>query len=152
LIHDIETPHSRSIDSDEDDEEDPSYQILRFSLARDDFHAITAPFQEPFITMWKAIMAEPMDKVGWNSSSFDDPREVANDIPMAGRRIDVQWLAHALNPTLPRGLGHRTTYYARCPMWKHLGGEDECLYSAMDAWATAHCYAGIRKALEARRV
>lgn len=151
LVHDIETPMSKFRD-DDDIDEDPSYTINRFSLARDDFKAITAPWQEPFITMYQQLAAEKMDKVGWNSDSFDDPREAFNGVPMSGRRIDVQWLWHFLQPTLPRSLGHVTTYYDRVPAWKSLSGTDEELYSALDARETAKCFVGAKKALEARRI
>jgi hypothetical protein len=155
LVHDLETPYSKSID-DDSDEEDPSYEILRFSLARDDFKAITAPYSEPYISLVKEIMGEPMPKVGWNSQDFDDPREYANGWPMRGKRIDGQWLWHFLQSTLPRGLGAVTTYYDRVPEWKSIGaGQDSEgaeLYSCMDSRETAKNFVGIKRALEARAI
>lgn len=153
IVHDIETPRSRKI-SEDSDEEDPSYQILRFSLARDDFKAISAPYQEPFVSMVKEIMGEPMPKVGWNSAQFDDLREKENGWPMKGKRIDAQWLWHFLQSTLPRSLGAVTAYYDLVPEWKSIGsaGEEEELYSCMDSRETAKCFVGIKKALEARTI
>jgi hypothetical protein len=153
IVHDIETPRSNHHD-DDDDDVDPSYQILRFSLARDDFHSITAPYQEPFISLVKELMGEPMPKVGWNSSYFDDDREAANGWPMVGKRIDAMWLWHFLQSTFPRSLGTVTTFYDRVPEWKSLGsaGDNEELYSAMDSREEWKCFVGIKKSLEARTI
>lgn len=155
LSHDIETPKSRISEDEDGDVEDESFQITRFSLARDDFKAITAPYQEPFITMLKEFLARyGGDRIGWNSDAFDDPREAANGWPMGGRRVDAQWLWNHLQKTLPRGLGFVSTFYDRTPEWKSLGsdGSDAELYSAMDARQCGKIYVGVKRALMGKRV
>jgi hypothetical protein len=155
LVHDIETAYSREHDED-DEEQDPSYEITRFSLANDRLQAITAPWQEPFITMlksWLGVTTLPL--VGWNSHEFDNPRERAAGWPIDGHRlVDARWLWHYLQPSYPQSLGAVTTFYDRVPEWKSLGsdGDDPELYSAMDARETAVCYLGIMKALGSRRL
>lgn len=158
LVHDIETAYGSRLDDEDEmdlEQRDASFRILRFSLADDQCRAITAPFQEPFISMWKVLMGDPvLDKIGWNSNDFDDPREAANGIETRGQRIDAQWLWNFLQKTLPRGLGLVSTFYDRVPEWKSFGSSQLSkqaeLYSAMDARQTAKNYLGIRKALEAR--
>lgn len=155
LAHDIETPKSKLTEDENGDIEDESFQLLRFSLARSDFKAITAPWQEPFITiLFEFLAGLGCPRIGWNSDAFDDPREAANGWPMTGRRIDAQWLWNHLQKTLPRGLGFVSPFYDRTPEWKSLGsdGSDPELYSAMDARQCGKIYVGVKKALEAKRL
>lgn len=155
IVHDIETPFSRRADEDED-EQDPSFTINRFSLGRQDGHAITASYQEPFISVLKDFLGRSgADRVGFNSDEFDDPREAANGWPMGGKRVDVRWLWHSLQPTLPSSLAFVSTLYTRVTEWKSIGstaGTDDELYSAMDAWATVQDYLGVVKALKGRKL
>ncbi len=156
ICWDLETPFSKKVDEDEG-EEDPSFTILRASMALDDFKAITFPWQEPFIGMFKQVMEETSgDKVGWNSEEFDLPRLWHNGISPAGRLVDAMWNWHFLQPTLPRGLGAVATLYDRVPEWKNLGSSQDIeqaeLYAAMDARQTAKNYVGIREQLRKRRI
>jgi hypothetical protein len=151
IVHDIETPRSKGFSEDENDE-DPSYEILRVSLGTAYASAVSVPYQEPYIGMIHWLLGKEMPKVGWNSSSFDDRREKANNWPMRGKRIDAMWLWHFLYSTAPRSLGAVAPFYTNVPEWKSLGstGPDQALYSAMDAWVTARCYRGICRELAGR--
>lgn len=155
ISHDIETPFSRKVDDEND--MDPSFEILRFSLADNYFRAITCPFIEPFVSIWREFAAHYEGvSVGWNSHEFDDPREHYNGVFIGGRRHDAQWIWHFMSPMLPRGLGHVSTYYDRVPEWKSIGSSQENenaeLYAAMDARQTAVNYAGMKRAMEGRAI
>lgn len=153
LVHDIETPFSRK--AAEDEEVDPSFEILRFSLARDDFNSITCPHTPPYVEVLKEFLAgTDCDRIGFNSREFDDPREKYNGWPMRGRRIDLRWLHHFLQPHLPQSLACCGSLYLDplIPEWKSIADEEEQLYSALDAWATAKVFVGVKRALEKRRL
>ncbi len=148
-----------TIDSGDDDEDSEavSFTIVRASAAiqcEGKPLAVTWPWQQPFTEMFEKLMAEHRGaKVFWNGQGFDLPRLREVGIVPAGELVDAMWLAHFLVSTLPRSLGHRSTYYTRIPEWKSIGafkGTDDELYSACDAWATAKCYLGICAALAAR--
>lgn len=156
LAHDIETPFSKKVDEDSD-EVDPSYEILRFSLATDQFKAITAPFTDDYANAWRELASTYRGGwVGWNSEHFDDPREASNGVSIDNLRYDAQWLHHFNSPMLPRGLGHVSTYYDRIPCWKHIGAgqdaDEAALYSAVDARQTMVNFLGIKRAMEARQL
>lgn len=149
---DLETEDSRG---DEEDLESESLVITRASLARDDFKAITFPWQEPFVGILVELLGSKIPVVTWNGHEFDLPRLYENGITVHGYHMDAMWLWHHLSPTLPRGLGFVSTFYDRVPEWKSIGsagGWDDELYSCMDARQTAKNFVGIKKALEGRRV
>ncbi len=156
ICWDLETPFSKKVD-EEEGEEDPSFTILRASMALDDFKATTFPWQEPFIGLFKQVMEETEnDKITWNGEEFDLPRLWHNGLSPRGRLVDAIWLWHFLQPTLPRGLGCVSTLYDRVPEWKSISSSQEAeqaeLYAAMDSRQTAKNYVGVREQLRKRRI
>lgn len=147
LAFDIETPESGKLDTEEEEEEDPSYQILRVSASWRVAEGISTPWCEPYISFWKAILFKAQEVVFWNHS-FDVPRLRAAGVQFGGTIVDAQWSWHFLQSDLKKKLGFVAPFFSDLAPWKHLAGSEPALYSAIDADATIRCHLGIKAALE----
>lgn len=152
LSYDIETPESADLDEEavENDIENISYNIVRASLCFEAGYAISFPWQEPFVTVAKRMLASCGSKRGWNSRLFDDPRLEANGVIIGGRRYDLMDGWHHLQPTLPKGLAFVAPFYGYDgEPWKHLSHSQPEMYSALDAHVTQLIGDGIERDLRA---
>lgn len=156
LAFDIETPYG-GIDSDSKDsefvaiEDDVSYTILRIGFSHREGWAITMPWQEPYCTLAKEILALPNPKVSWNGSGFDVPRLAANGAILGGPHFDAMHMWHALEPSLPMGLKYVATVFCPdMPPWRLQANTSPEWYNACDADVTLCCYGGIRRKLESQ--
>ncbi len=149
LSYDIETPESGKLDEEQVEEEDISYTIIRASFCYTSGQAISIPWQEPFITIAKRLLARATQRRTWNGRHFDDPRLRAAGCTFQGVHYDCMWGWHHLQPTLPRGLGFVTPFYGWTgEPWKHLNDAQPEWYSCCDADALHENGEGIERNLK----
>ena len=149
LSYDIETPESSNLDEEEVEKKGASFNIVRASLCFDaeSGYAASVPWQEPYISIMKAMLGSNGPKRVWNEH-FDNPRLEANGCPVRGRVYDSMWAWHFLQPTLPRALGFVAPFYDwTLGPWKHEGVENPAYYSCCDALALQQVADGIERDL-----
>lgn len=139
LSYDIETLESSSLDEEEVEEkdEDISYQITRISFcySGQDGHAISLPWQPPYIDIARRLLSSSGAKRVWNGN-FDNPRLAAANAPVQGRIYDSMWAWKFLQPTLPRSLGFVAPFYNWTgEPWKNTSSAEPEAYSCKDAHA-----------------
>jgi len=147
LAVDIETPEKLA-GKEEDELEDPSYQIIRINFAYHPDEGITVPWQEPYISYAKKLIEQAPTLCFWNER-YDVPRLRSAGISVDQRRVlDWMWGWHMLQSDLPRGLGFAAPFYSGFGAWKHLSGTNAGLYAAIDAVQTLRCSFGIARDLQ----
>lgn len=150
VVVDIETAMSTGKDEEELDD-DPSYQIVRVSMAFNTEEAVSVPWSPLYVDELAKVLACSNDKIFWHEN-YDVPRLELNGMIINGRIIDAMWVWHFLQPDLPRGLAHAATYYTDLPEWKSQAQAKPAWYSCCDAYATANVYIGVRKDLRQRGI
>lgn len=151
LAVDIETPDKQA-KTDEGElsvKQDRSYEIIRVNVGHSLSEGITVPFQGPYVTILKRLLASGCPKLFWNAS-YDCPRLKYHSVELGGESLDFMWAWHVLQSDLPRGLGFVAPFYSDQAPWKHLSGEDFGFYSAMDAVQTVRVSHGIAKDLQSK--
>lgn len=136
LTFDIETPESEGVDEDvvEEDLSRISFHITRASFCyASEVGGISIPWQEPFITPAKALLASNGPKRSWNGRLFDRPRLERNGCVLNGREYDLMDQWRHLHRTLPASVAFVAPFYLRMPPYKHLAHYQPEWYSAMDA-------------------
>lgn len=114
---------------------------------------IAFPWIEPYISIAKKILAAPNDKLGFNSYHFDDPKLEENGCVINGKRFDVMWYFHHVQPDLPRGLQNVASFYV--PIfgpWKHQASENLANYGCKDVDILQHIWATLPSAMRKQRV
>lgn len=93
LSYDIETPQSSKLDEEEIEKKGDTFNIIRISFCFDAErgYAVSVPWQEPYISIAKMMLASKGPKRTWNGSTFDDPRLEAAGAVINGRRYDMMW-------------------------------------------------------------
>ena len=150
LSYDIETPESSKLDEEEVEKKGTSFNIVRISFCFDAKrgYAASVPWQEPYISIIKMMLGSKGPKRSWNGSGFDDLRLEASQAAIHGRRYDIMWMWHFLQPTLPRALGFVAPFYNwTLGPWKHEGVENPAYYSCCDALATQLIGDGVERDL-----
>lgn len=147
LAFDIETPESGKLDTEEEEEEDPSYQILRVSFSWREFEGVSIPWCEPYISFCKNMLARALEVIFWNHQ-FDKPRLEAAGVVFGGVIVDAMNAWHFLQSDLKKKLGFVAPFFTDVSPWKHLAGAEPAYYSAKDGDVTIRCYNGIRTALK----
>lgn len=148
LAVDVETPESIT-GKEEDELEDPSYQIIRINFAYHPDEGITVPWQEPYITYSKKLIEAAPTLCFWNER-YDVPRLRSAGVTVHQDHVlDWMWGWHMLQSDLPRGLGFAAPFYSKYGAWKHLSGSNPGLYAAIDAVQTLRCAFGIARDLQA---
>lgn len=136
LAFDIETPYK---DEDEDDLDtdgdapDRSWHIERIGFAYDPYHALSIPWEAPYLAAIHTLLSSDGDKVVWNAG-FDVPRIRRSGVAINGVIHDGMVAWHILHTDLPKRLGFVATF--TCPFqpaWKHLSGARPAFYNATDA-------------------
>jgi uracil-DNA glycosylase family 4 len=136
LTFDIETPESEGVEEDvvEEDLSRISFHITRMSFCYDSaIGGISIPWQEPFITPAKQMLASTGPKRSWNGRLFDRPRLERNGCVLNGREYDLMDQWRHLHRTLPASVAFVAPFYLRMPPYKHLAHYQPEWYSAMDA-------------------
>jgi len=152
LAFDIETPRDDEAAEHEEMvfEDAASYTILMVSLAFKPYHAISIPWQEPFIGLLKEVFLEAPTTLVWNAA-FDVPRLIANGVHFGGAIIDDMLAWHWLEPALPMGLKWVATIL--CPdmqPWKLEMQKNFQWYNAADSDVLLRSHLEIQKSLEAQ--
>ena len=148
LAVDIETPDkAKKTDEGELKLSDRSYQILRVNFSYNTDEGITVPWQEPYISIIKRVLAAPGPKIFWNAP-YDVPRLRYNGASITHPIYDFMWAWHILQSDLPRGLGFVAPFYSRFGPWKHLSGIDPVRYAAIDGVQTLRLAYGISADLQ----
>lgn len=114
---------------------------------------IAFPWIEPYISIAKQILAGSNDKLGFNSYHFDDPKLIENGCEINGKRFDVMWYFHHIQPDLPRGLQNVASFYVpQFGPWKHLASENLANYGCRDVDILQHIWAKLPEAMRKHRV
>lgn len=148
LAVDIETPDKQA-KTDEGElsiKRDRSFEIIRVNVSNSTQQGVTVPFQGPYVTILKRLLALPGIKCFWNER-YDGPRLAYHGVAVGGDSVDFMWAWHVHQSDLPRGLGFVAPFYSDLPPWKHLSGEDFGHYSAMDAVQTLRIAHGVARDL-----
>jgi uracil-DNA glycosylase family 4 len=133
IFVDIETPNSMFMES-EDEAERFDIPVVQIQFSIREGHSIVMPWEEPYISIAKRILALPNAKAGWNLLDFDEPILWHNGVPMNGPKIDSMYLWHHYQPDLPQGLQFATSF--ACPEagpWKHLHSSQPGVYGGKDS-------------------
>lgn len=148
LSYDIETPWKQGKSEEKVAKEDnDDYTILRCSFAYRPNEAVSVPWTAQYMPSLEELFATDGQKMGWNSSTYDDVR-ILNQLPMNGDRLDGMLAWHVLNSALPKSLGFVTPFYAKqSSMWKHLSSDQPAFYNAKDADMALRNFIGIKQNL-----
>jgi hypothetical protein len=142
IAYDIETP--RSISEDEADElGEVDILSIQFSARRGS--GVFLPWREPYIEIARGVLGGEVDKAGANTWRFDDPLLEAHGCQLGGRRHDVRWAWHALQPDLRGSLQFIASFYQSSTFyapWKHLSSSHKAVYGIMDVDAVQHIVGG----------
>ena len=151
LTYDIETEKSIGLLEDEF-ETDLSYVITQIQFSLDPYTGIAFPWEEPFISISKEIMALGNKKAGFNNWTFDDPRLRHHGFVINGENHDLMnaWLH--LQPDLPANLQFVASFYGMDRPWKHKGTSEPRFYGAADVDAPQRIAARIFDDMEKRKV
>jgi hypothetical protein len=147
LAFDIETPESGKLDTEEEEEEDPSYQILRVSFSWREFEGVSIPWCEPYIGFCRQLLERAQQVVFWNHH-YDVPRLIAADCPIKGEILDGMWIFHFVQSDMKKKLGFAAPFLCDVAPWKHLNDSDPAYYSAKDADVTIRCFNAMKQILE----
>jgi hypothetical protein len=151
LSWDIETPYKlKERDEEEYDEQErvEDNAILRISFCYSPGHAVSVPWQAPWLPTIRRLLAFPGCHIGWNIINFDVPIVEANGVSVCGTVLDYMDGFHLLQPDLDKGLEFVSSIFTDLAPWKHLAGEfaQEALYSCIDADAALRNSIGIAEA------
>lgn len=158
LISDIETAgkiaadqrtESREDEDDagEDDDSPGSWQILRISFSYHPDEAVSVPWEEPYISTCKKLLARKGPLWFWNWR-YDVPRLQKAGCVVSGPVLEGMDLWGALRPRLPRRIAFVAPFYSTLGPWKHLAGANLGLYSALDSIQECRVIHGVAKDLE----
>jgi uracil-DNA glycosylase family 4 len=132
--HDVETVDSM-VTEDESEVETKVTQLTQVQVMTDAGIALVMPWEEPYRTLFKQIMALPNPKASWNGWEFDNYRYQENDVTVNGVDHDIMWAWHHWQPDLPRGLQFATSFFVPGAIpWKHIHAENPGLYG----WCDVH--------------
>ena len=121
--------------------------ILRISFSYQIGHAISVPFQAPWLAGVRRLLASPARKVVWNGSRFDVPLLTAHGFPVAGEIFDFMWGWHVFQSDLPKGLEYVSSFYTDVLPWKHLAEAEPAWYNAVDADVALEIAYGVERDL-----
>lgn len=143
---DLETP-KRVGDSEDDNELDPSYQILRASFSLADNTAVSFPWNPQYIEVFQELLDRATETVEWATAHYDTKRLAAAGLRLPAIRISAQWAWHFLQSDLPKALGKVAPYFGTYAPWKQLSASDPARYSALDSLEGRRCWLGTKNAL-----
>lgn len=151
LTYDIETEKSIGLLEDEF-ETDLSYVITQIQFSLDSYTGIAFPWEEPFISISKEIMALENRKAGFNNWDYDDSRLRHHGFKINGENHDLMWAWLHLQPDLPANLQFVASFYGMERPWKHKGTAEPRMYGCCDVDAPQRIAARIFFDMEKRGV
>lgn len=156
LTVDIENPEKRAAASSEDEllegKKEISYEIDRLSFCyAEEIGGFSVPFEEPFLSMAKELMASSGPKRGHNCRLHDFPRLKSHGFVINGREYDTLDGWRHLNRGLANhaGLAFIAPFYTTSAPWKHEAHSQPETYSALDAIHQHRIGDGIERDLRA---
>lgn len=148
LAYDIETPYKGDDEGDLDPDDDPTFFIERIGFSYEPHHAMSIPWEGPYLPAIKLLMESSGEKVVWNAG-FDNPRIRHNGVQINGLVHDGMVAWHVLHSDLPKGLGFVATFTCPYqPAWKHLSSSRPAFYNATDADVELRSMLAIRTELK----
>jgi uracil-DNA glycosylase family 4 len=136
LAFDIETPGKGEDEEDvetDSDAPDQTWHIHRIGFSYRGYHALSIPWEPPFLAAIRLLLGTDGDKVVWNAG-FDVPRVRRAGVAINGLIHDGMVAWHILHSDLPKKLGFVATFTCPWqPAWKHLSGSKPAFYNATDA-------------------
>lgn len=148
IAYDIETKESIGKEEDELEEYGKEITQIQFSIAKNT--GIAFPWQEPFISISRSILATNNPKVGWNNWDFDDPILRDKGMEINGRIDDGMWMWHHWQADMPRGLQFVSSFYNFPYPWKHLAGLNLSFYGVADVDSLHYIYEPLVNQLKER--
>lgn len=137
LTADIETPDTRGEDESTLEDAGKQTPIDRMSFCyATEIGGFSVPFEEPFLTMAKDLIARAKVLRGWNWRLFDWPRLTQHGFTTQAREEDLIDCWRHLHRTLPASVAFVAPFYVSMPPWKHEAHSQPEYYSAMDAIVT----------------
>jgi len=156
LTVDIENPEKRAAASSEDEllegKKEISYEIDRLSFCyAEEIGGFSVPFEEPFLSLAKELMASSGPKRGHNCRLHDFPRLKSHGFVINGREYDTLDGWRHLNRGLANhaGLAFIAPFYTVSAPWKHEAHSQPETYSALDAIHQHRIGDGIERDLRA---
>lgn len=142
------------LDDDEEEQEEglelPTHEpILRIGFSFQVGHAVSVPFQGPWLEGIKRLLASAGPKVVWNGSRFDIPVLKAHGFDVGGTIYDFMWGWHVLQSDLPKGLEYVASFYSDVLPWKHEAEAQPAWYNAVDADVALEIALGVERELKA---
>lgn len=154
LTADIETPNSIGLDEDTMDEvlgrEKVQLEIDRMSFCySSEVGGYSIPFEEPFLSMARDLIARAKRLRGWNWRLFDWPRLLQHGFHTQAREYDLMDQWRHMHRTLPASVAYVTPFYLAIPPYKHEAHSQPEWYSAMDAIVEHEIAEGMERELRA---
>lgn len=149
LMCDIETPKSLKGASEEEAEDDPSYQIIRMGFSVTPWQGVSFPFEGDYIRRARELIRRARLLLFWNKN-YDLPRlraagfELHPDVQV----VDAMWAWHWLYSDLPKALAFAAPFFYNGPPWKHLASQRPGYYNGMDNAVQMGIYQGTKAQLE----
>lgn len=154
LTADIETPNSIGLDEDTMDEvmgrEKVQLEIDRMSFCySSEVGGFSIPFEEPFLSMARDLIARAKALRGWNWRLFDWPRLLQHGFHTQAREYDLMDQWRHMHRTLPASVAYVTPFYLSIPPYKHEAHSQPEWYSAMDAIVEHEIAEGMEREMKA---
>ena len=152
LSWDIETPYKITKDASQVGDAD-SADILRISFAFRVGHAMSIPWQAPWMPVITRLLGVDRPMVGWNAKAFDIPIVQHAGVKVNGELHDGMNAFHVWLPNLPKGLEFVTSLCSdHIQPWKHLSMVEPALYSCIDSDAALENFLHIKRILKGQRI
>lgn len=150
LTADIETPDTRGEDESTLEDAGKQTPIDRMSFCyATEIGGFSVPFEEPFLTMARELIARAQVLRGWNWRLFDWPRLTQHGFTTQAREEDLIDCWRHLHRTLPASVAFVAPFYVSMPPWKHEAHSQPEYYSAMDAIVTHLIGEGMEREMRA---
>jgi hypothetical protein len=132
LCPDIETNgKARATDESEIDEID--FGIIRVNYAFRPHHAMSIPWQGPWMEIHKLLLEHPGKICTWNGLLFDGPVIESNGMHLNGPHYDSMWVWHTYMPNQPKKLEYVSSFCTDLLPWKHLAKSNFAFYGCCDS-------------------
>lgn len=153
LSWDIETPYKIAKKDESQLGENEASSILRISFAFRVGHAMSVPWQAPWMPVITRLLGANRPMVGWNAKAFDIPHVTEAGVDVQGELHDGMNAFHVWLPNLPKGLEFVTSLCSdhHAP-WKHLNMSEPARYNCIDSDAALENFLHIKTVLKGQEL
>lgn len=149
IAYDIETDWSPRSGDESEALGGTGKNITQIQFSHKPGQAIVFQWAGDLVSVAKAIMALPNDKIAHNGWLFDEPKLRAHGVTINGKTHDTMWMWHHIQPDLPKKLQFVTSFYApEMGPWKHLATSDMTWYGGCDVDAVSRLFPALKAALQ----